>query len=61
MYTCIPELGVTTGANGLTGGVGGVTINLEIGSVDNEERINEIVDAVRRALAWDNKTAGRTV
>ena len=56
-----PELGVTTGSNSLTGGVGGVTINLEIGSVDNEERINEIVDAVRRALAWDNKTAGRTV
>ena len=55
-----PELGVNTGDNSISG-VGGITINLEIGSVDNEDRINEIVDAVRRALAWDNKTAGRTV
>ena len=36
------------------------TINLEIGSVDNEERVNEIVDVIRRELSWSNKTAGRT-
>ena len=35
------------------------TIN--IGNVDNEERVNEIVEAVRKALAWSNTTAGRTV
>lgn len=38
-----------------------ININLEVGSVDNEERANEIVELVRRALAWDNKTAGRTI
>lgn len=36
-------------------------INIEIGSVDNEDRVNEIVEAVRKSLAWDNKTAGRSV
>ena len=38
-----------------------INLNLEIGSVDNEERINEIVEAVRKELAWNNLTAGRTV
>ena len=38
-----------------------INLTLEIGSVDNEDRINEIVEAVRRELAWNNKTAGRTV
>jgi len=37
------------------------TINIEIGSVDNDERINEIVEAVTKALKWNNITAGRTV
>lgn len=35
------------------------TIN--IGSVDSEDRVNEIVEAIRNAIAWDNTTAGRTV
>ena len=35
------------------------TINIE--NVDNEERVNEIVEAVRKSLAWSNTTAGRTV
>ena len=48
-------------SNNNVGGYGGVTINLEIGSVDNEDRVNEIVEAVRKALDWDNRTAGRTV
>ena len=38
-----------------------INLNLEIGSVDNEDRINEIVEAVRRELEWNNLTAGRTV
>ena len=45
------------------GGFGNQTINLnlEIGSVDNEKRVQEIVDVIRKELSWDNKTAGRTV
>lgn len=33
---------------------------LNIGSVDDEERINQILEALRRYLAFDNETAGRT-
>ena len=45
------------------GGFGNQTINLnlKIGSVDNEKRVQEIVDVIRKELSWDNKTAGRTV
>jgi hypothetical protein len=38
-----------------------INLNLEIGSVDNEDRIQEIVEAVRRELAWNNLLAGRNV
>jgi hypothetical protein len=34
---------------------------MEICNVDSDDRIQEIMDAVRRELAWDNKTAGRTI
>lgn len=34
---------------------------LNIGSVDDEERINQIIEALRRYLAFDNETAGRTI
>lgn len=60
-------VGVDTANASLTnlanGSVGNQTINLtlEIGSVDNEKRIQEIVEAVRRELRWNNKTAGRRV
>lgn len=37
------------------------TINIEVGTVDNEDRITEIVEAVRRELYWNNETAGRNV
>lgn len=49
--------------NNTYGGYGNQTINLnlEIGSVDNEKRVQEIVDVIRKELSWDNKTAGRTV
>ncbi len=42
---------------------GGHTFNLtvEVGSVDNSDRVHEIVEAVRKELAWSNATAGRTV
>jgi len=40
-------------------GTNNITINIE--SVDNEDRIQEIVKAVEEALAFDNLTAGRTV
>ena len=33
---------------------------LNIGSVDDEERVNQILEALRRYLAFDNETAGRT-
>ena len=33
---------------------------LNIGSVDDEERIRQIIEALRRYLAFDNETAGRT-
>lgn len=36
-------------------------INIEVGTVDNEDRIQEILDAVKRELYWNNATAGRTV
>lgn len=49
--------------NNAYGGFGNQTINLnlEIGSVDNEKRVQEIVDVIRKELSWDNKTAGRTI
>ena len=34
---------------------------INIDNVDSEDRINEIVDVVRRELKWNNKTAGRTI
>ena len=44
-------------------GVNGQTINLSVnvGTVDNDDRVRQIVDAVRRELNWDNVTAGRTI
>ena len=39
----------------------GINLYLTIGSVDSEERVREIVDAITRALAWNNVTAGRSV
>ena len=40
---------------------GGDTIINVYGDVDNDRRVNQIVEAVRRELNWDNKTAGRTI
>jgi len=38
-----------------------IVLNMEIGSVDNEDRIQEIVGTIKRELHWDNETAGRTM
>ena len=38
-----------------------INLNVEVGSVDSDDRVREIVDTIRRELAWDNTTAGRTV
>ena len=40
--------------------VGDTIINV-YGDVDSEKRVQEIVDAIRHELNWDNKTAGRSV
>lgn len=39
---------------------GDIIINIE-GDVDSNRRINQIVEAVRREISWNNKTANRTV
>ena len=38
-----------------------LTINLEIGSVDKKERVDEIIETIRQYFEWNNTTAGRTV
>lgn len=43
------------------GSIAGDTVINVYGDVDSDKRVQEIVDAVRRELNWDNKTAGRTV
>lgn len=50
-----------TSGNGAIGTGQTININLEVGTVDNEDRVNEIVEAVRKALSWENTTAGRSV
>lgn len=40
---------------------GNQVFNISIGSVDDEKRIREFIDAVKRDLSWDNETAGRGV
>lgn len=51
--------GSLTGSNGNDNR--NITLNIEVGSVDNEDRINQIVDAVKRELIWNNTTAGRII
>lgn len=50
-----------TGNASLTNGATGNNITINIDSVDNEERIQQIVRAVEDALKFDNVKAGRTV
>ena len=54
----------TLGANGYANGsIGGnvINLNVEVGTVDSEDRVQEIVDVIRRELNWNNVTAGRTI
>ena len=56
------NLSITGGAaGGLESVVDSGTVINVYGDVDSERRVQEIVDAVRRELAWNNATAGRTV
>ena len=55
-YTGTLNGNVVSGSYGNT-----INLNLEIGSVDSEDRVREIIDVIRRELHWNNKTAGRTV
>lgn len=36
------------------------SFNINIDSVDSEERIQQLVEVIRKEISWDNKTAGRT-
>lgn len=62
-----PTLGVgfETMNSSLVGNADGfgqiLNLNIEVGTVDSEDRVQEIVDAVTRTLAWNNATAGRRV
>ena len=57
-----PNLTGTLNGNVVSGSYGNtINLNLEIGSVDSEDRVREIIDVIRRELHWNNKTAGRTV
>ena len=57
-----PNLNDTLNGNVVSGSYGNtINLNLEIGSVDSEDRVREIIDVIRRELHWNNKTAGRTV
>lgn len=53
-----PQLPVNSNAGLAGGSTNNITINIE--SVDSEDKIQEIVDAVEEALKFDNLTAGRT-
>ena len=50
--------GVTGSGNGVNGG-GDINITIN-GDVDSEDRVKFFVEAIRKELAWDNTTAGRT-
>ena len=58
-----PNLSVDGSAGVIAAGgfAGGDTIINVYGDVDSDKRVQEIVDAVRRELSWNNATAGRTV
>ena len=50
-------------SDGANGSIGGQVNNFYFSDivVDNEERMQRIVDYVRREIHWNNKTAGRTI
>ena len=50
-----------TNANGNTGNTGNTYNFYNYGDIDNEERMNKVLDALIRRLNFENETAGRTV
>ena len=56
-----PSLNTSGSSSGGAMNGGNIILNVEVGSVDSKDRVQEIVDAVRRELAWSNTTAGRSV
>ncbi len=48
-------------ANAGFNGTGGDFIVNVYGDIDNDKRVREIVDTIRRELSWNNRTAGRSV
>lgn len=54
----VDTLGVTAQGTGVMAG-STININLEVGTVDSSDRVQEIVDVIRRELNWDNALAGR--
>jgi hypothetical protein len=56
-----PSLNTSGSSSGGTMNGGNIILNVEVGSVDSKDSVQEIVDAVRRELAWSNTTAGRSV
>ena len=56
------SLNNTLASNSNTGnGVNNPNVTINIDTVDSEDRVQQIVDAVTRALSFDNVTAGRSV
>lgn len=47
--------------NASAAGTGGDIIVNVYGDIDNDKRIRDLVEAVRRELNWNNATAGRTI
>ena len=57
-----PDLGTING-NVASGSIGGTVVNINMTDfvVDNEDRVEELCNAIAKRLHWDNVTAGRTI
>ena len=53
----------TVSGDGIPNNGGDIIVNnyFNIGSVDNEDRVDEIADIITRILTFNNITAGRTI
>ena len=57
-----PSFGLGANNSALTGANGNVSYTFNLyGDIDNEERMEKFIEAVRRELSWNNNLAGRTV
>ena len=64
----VDSFGATDGlnVNGSSNVSGGQVVNVEYnfnlyGDIDNEDRMQKFIDAVRRDIEWNNETAGRDI